>query len=228
MSGCPAIPVRGRDRASWNHLMKTLGETMASAVPAVTGIALRENDPFKVLVATIISLRTQDDVTEKASNRLFELAGTPAEVADMDVERIASAIRPANFYPTKAKRIREIARRLVVEFDGRVPADLDVLLTFDGVGRKTANLVLTEGFDAPGVCVDTHVHRIPNRMGLLKTGNPLQTEMCLREVLPPEYWKPINTLLVAFGQRICRPQSPHCSTCPFAGFCERNGVERSR
>ena len=216
-------------REPWDRLMSGLDAFLADHErPSVTREAEAHADPFRVLVATVISLRTTDDVTDRASARLFAIADTPAGVAAIDDDVIAAAIRPANFYPTKARRIRAIARRLVDEFGGQVPNDLDVLLTFDGVGRKTANLVLTEGFDLPGVCVDTHVHRINNRLGLVRTRDPAETEDALRAVLPQEHWKPINTRLVAFGQRVCRPQSPHCSTCPFVTWCQRVGVGKSR
>jgi endonuclease-3 len=217
-------PPRDPGRAAWDHLVATLEAWRTGfEPPSVTKVAEERHDPFRVLVATILSLRTQDAVTEAASNRLFALADTPAALAAMDVDAIAAAIHPANFYLTKAQRLKALSRRLVDEFGGVVPADLDVLLTFGGVGRKTANLVLTEGFDLPGLCVDVHVHRIPNRLGWIATRDPLATETLLREILPPEHWKPINMLLVTFGQRVCRPTSPHCSICPLAGPPERAG-----
>lgn len=216
-------------RASWDHLVATLSAWRAGfEPPSVTKVAEERRDPFRVLVATILSLRTQDPVTEAAANRLFAIADTPAALAAMDLAVIEAAIRPVNFYPTKAARLKALSQRLLDEFGGAVPEDLDVLLTFDGVGRKTANLVRTEGFDLPGLCVDTHVHRIPNRLGWIATKDPLATEMRLREVLPPEHWKAINPLLVTFGQQVCRPTSPRCSRCPLAGRCARVGVSRSR
>lgn len=196
--------------------------------PSVTREAQSSRDPFRVLVTTVISLRTKDEVTSAASARLFALADTPEGIAALDERAIAGAIRPANFYPTKARRIRDMSARLVEEFQGKVPRELPVLLTFKGVGRKTANLVLTEGFDLPGVCVDTHVHRISNRLGMVRTRNPDDTEFALRRSLPREYWKPINTFLVSYGQRVCRPQSPFCSRCPLSPVCKRVGVTRSR
>jgi len=224
-----SISRRARDRGPWDRLMLALSRYLAACdPPAVTREAEAHRDPFRVLVATVISLRTKDDVTGAAAGRLFRIADTPAALAALDDGAIARAIRGANFYPTKARRIREIANRIAGEFGGEVPRDLDTLLSFDGVGRKTANLVLTEGFDLPGICVDTHVHRIVNRIGLVATRNPAETEFALREVLPREYWKPINTRLVSFGQRLCRPQSPHCSVCPLATMCGRVGVARSR
>lgn len=218
-----------RRREPWDRLMSSLDAFLsAEAPPAVTREAAAHADPFRVLVATIISLRTKDEVTEAAAARLFEIAATPLAVAALPDSVIAAAIRPANFYPTKARRIRAIARRIVEEFGGQVPRDMETLLSFEGVGRKTANLVLTEGFDLPGVCVDTHVHRVLNRLGLVSTRDAAATEMVLRAVLPREYWKPINTRLVAFGQRVCRPVSPRCSACPVAGDCARLGVKTSR
>ena len=216
-------------RAAWDGLVATIEAWRCGFdPPSVTKVALERRDPFRVLVATILSLRTQDAVTEAAANRLFLLADTPAAMAAQDEAAIAAAIRPANFYLTKAMRLKAMSRRLLDEFDGAVPADLDVLLTFAGVGRKTANLVLTEGFDLPGLCVDVHVHRIPNRLGWISTTDPLATENRLRRFLPPEHWKAINALLVTLGQRVCRPVSPHCSICPVADRCARVGVVRSR
>lgn len=223
------IAKAAREAATWDRIMAALDAYLAEQdPPSVTRVAEADArpDPFRVLVATVISLRTQDAVTEAAAERLFRFAATPQALADAPLEAVEAAIRPANFYPTKARKLQAIARRLLDEFDGRVPADLDTLLTFDGVGRKTANLVLTEGFDLPGVCVDTHVHRIPNRMGLLATRDPGETEAALREVLPPRYWKPINTRLVRFGQLVCKPVSPLCSSCPLAAMCLRVGVHR--
>jgi len=223
-----ATPI-ARRRGTWDRLMGLLREEAREQdPPAVTKEAEAHHDPFRVLVATLISLRTKDEVTGEAAARLFALADTPRAMADLAEAQIADAIRPANFYPTKARRIREIARRIVQDHCGEVPRDLDALLAFPGVGRKTANLVLTEGFDLPGVCVDTHVHRILNRLGFVRTRTPTETEFALREVLPREYWKPINTYLVSFGQRVCRPTSPHCSRCVIRSLCARTGVERSR
>lgn len=232
MTRAPARRPRGEGesrREPWDALMFALDAFLASEPPpAVTREAESHADPFRVLVATVISLRTRDEVTEAAADRLFALADTPAGVAALSEDAIAAAIRPANFHPTKAKRIRAMAARIAAEHGGRVPHEMDVLLSFEGVGRKTANLVLTEGFDLPGVCVDTHVHRVLNRLGLVTTRDPGGTEAVLRRVLPPEHWKPINTRLVAFGQRVCRPVSPLCSRCPIAAGCPRKGVARSR
>jgi endonuclease-3 len=200
----------------------------AVETPSVTGVGETTEDPFQVLVACVISLRTQDEVTDAAAARLFARAADPAGVLALSEDRIARLIYPAGFYRVKACQIRAICRRLLDAFGGRVPDDLDALLTLPGVGRKTANLVLAEGYGLPAICVDTHVHRIVNRWGYVRTRTPEQTEMRLRAKLPGRWWIPINRLLVQFGRTVCRPLSPRCSECPVAGACRRVGVTRSR
>jgi endonuclease-3 len=196
--------------------------------PAVTIVAEDSRSPYKVLVSCIISLRTKDEVTSQASKRLFEHAATPEAMQQLPAAEIAKLIYPAGFYRNKAEQILEISHRLVAEYGGRVPDILDELLAFRGVGRKTANLVLTLGFGKPGICVDTHVHRICNRWGYVATRTPGATEMVLRSQLPPEYWIEINDLLVAFGQNLCLPVSPRCSICRLYELCARAGVTHSR
>ncbi len=196
--------------------------------PAVTIVSQREGDPFKVLVSCILSLRTQDRTTAVASERLFALADNPAAMVGLGTEEIEKAIYPVGFYRVKAGQIREISRVLLERYGGKVPDDLDELLTLKGVGRKTANLVVTLGFGKPGICVDTHVHRICNRWGYLATKTPEETEFALRAKLPKEYWLVINDLLVTFGQNQCHPVSPRCSTCQLAHLCARVGVAKSR
>ncbi|MCM2359313.1 MAG: endonuclease III [Geobacteraceae bacterium] len=196
--------------------------------PAVTIVSQREGDPFKVLISCILSLRTQDRTTAAASARLFALADTPAELAALPVETVEQAIYPVGFYRVKAAQLGEISRTLLERYDGRVPDELDELLKLKGVGRKTANLVVTLGFGRPGICVDTHVHRICNRWGYVRTKTPEETERALRAKLPQEYWLVINDLLVTFGQNQCLPVSPRCSTCPLSHLCDRVGVARSR
>jgi endonuclease-3 len=195
--------------------------------PIVTRIA-RRRDPFHVLISTILSLRTKDETTAEASRKLFKLATTPREMAALSGEQIQNAIFPAGFYKTKARTIIDICNRLNQEFGGQVPDDLDQLLGFKGVGRKTANLVITLGFEKPGICVDTHVHRITNRWGYVETKTPDRTEMALREKLPSRYWLLINDLLVTYGQNLCKPVSPHCSRCVISEYCLKVGVSRSR
>lgn len=196
--------------------------------PAVTIVATQDHDPFKVLISCILSLRTRDQTTAEASLRLFGLADTPEKLSKLTAAQIEEAIYPVGFYRVKAQQILEISRQLSDSHAGRVPDDLDQLLKFKGVGRKTANLVLTLGFGKAGICVDIHVHRICNRWGYVCTASPEQTEMALRKKLPAEYWIVINDLLVTFGQNQCTPVSPKCSTCPLFQFCDRVGVVKSR
>ncbi|HTY20085.1 MAG TPA: endonuclease III [Geobacteraceae bacterium] len=196
--------------------------------PAVTIVSQREGDPFKVLVSCILSLRTQDRTTAAASARLFALADTPGGMMRLSREEIEKAIYPVGFYRNKAAQILQISRELAENYDGRVPDSIEELLRFKGVGRKTANLVVTLGFGKPGICVDTHVHRICNRWGYIRTRTPEETEFALRAKLPQEYWLIINDLLVTFGQNLCAPLSPRCSTCPLYHLCDRVGVTKSR
>lgn len=185
-------------------------------------------DPFQVLIACLLSLRTKDAVTEQASRRLFARARTPQQLLNLPLAKIRKLIYPVGFYRTKAKRIHQICQHLLGRFRGRVPASLEELLTLPGVGRKTANLVMTVAFGKPGICVDVHVHRISNRLGYVRTRDPFQTEMALRRKLPRRYWIRYNTLLVGFGQSLCTPVSPWCSRCPVRRICARVGVRRHR
>jgi len=185
-------------------------------------------DPFRVLISCILSLRTKDAVTAKATKRLFACAQTPAEMLNLTKEEIEAAIYPVGFYHRKAEQILEICRVLIEQYDSRVPDELEELLKLKGVGRKTANIVVTMGYNKPGVAVDTHVHRISNRLGLVATKKPHQTEFALREVLPQKYWIIFNDLLVMHGQNICTPISPKCSICPITECCKRVGVGRFR
>ena len=179
-------------------------------------------------MACLLSLRTQDTTTGPAAARLFALADTPHAMLELSARTIERAIYPVGFYRTKARVILGLSRDLLDRFDGGVPDDIDALLTLKGVGRKTANLVVTLGFDKPGICVDTHVHRISNRLGYVRTRTPDETEMALRAKLPARYWIGYNDLLVTFGQNVCAPVSPKCSLCPVARLCRRVGVRTSR
>jgi endonuclease-3 len=198
------------------------------ATPIVTKVAESSQDPFHVLISCILSLRTQDATTAQASRRLFQLAETPETMARLSPKTIEKAIFPVGFYRTKAKSIRTICRVLNEKYSGKVPDEIDELLQFNGVGRKTANLVVTLGYRKPGICVDTHVHRISNRWGYIRTRNAKETEFTLREKLPKHYWLEYNDLLVTFGQHLCRPISPLCSQCPIEKYCDRIGVTVSR
>lgn len=196
--------------------------------PLVEAMGDEGQTPFRILVATILSLRTRDTLTAVVAPRLFAAADTPEALLALGEQRIAELIYPVGFYRNKAHTIHTISRLLLEQYGGQVPADLDALLALPGVGRKTANLVLTAGFGLPGICVDIHVHRVTNRWGYVQTKNPDATELLLREQLPHEYWIPINGLLVTLGQNICHPTSPKCSICPVAAWCRRVGVTRSR
>lgn len=181
-----------------------------------------------MLIACILSLRTQDTTTGPAADRLFAVADTPRSMLHLTTRAIERLIYPVGFYRTKARVILGICRHLLERFGGRVPDDLDALLTLKGVGRKTANLVVTMGYGKPGICVDTHVHRISNRLGYVRTRTPEETEMALRAKLPKHHWIGYNDLLVSFGQNICTPISPRCSLCPVGGLCRKVGVTTSR
>ena len=185
-------------------------------------------NPFKVLVSCILSLRTKDAVTEAASDRLFKLADTSKGLVKLTIPQIEKAIYPSAFYKNKARSLKEMCRTLNEKYDGNVPDDIDALLALKGVGRKTANLTVILGYGKMGICVDTHVHRICNRWGYISTRTADETEMVLRGMLPKKYWREINALLVAYGQNLCKPVSPHCSECPIETFCEKREVGTHR
>lgn len=213
--------------------MRTVMERLEGAMPGwetplVDAMAATGDNPFRILVATILSLRTRDTITAVVAPVLFARADTPAALLALPLDELREIIRPVGFYNSKAASLHEIARLLLERYDGRTPDEIDELLTLPGVGRKTANLVVTAGYGKPGICVDTHVHRISNRLGYVQTRTPEQTEMALREKLPPDLWLRINGLLVSLGQNICHPTSPRCSVCPVNDLCERVGVTRSR
>jgi endonuclease-3 len=209
--------------------LDTKGPDHAPAVNVIAGETGR--DPWAVLASTILSLRTKDEVTLAASQRLLESAPSPAKMRSLSEEAVAALAYPAGFYRTKAANLKKIAEILLDRYGGKVPDDMESLLALPGVGRKTANLVLSEAFDKDAICVDIHVHRISNRLGFFGAGgtkDPFETEMALRSILPRKYWKKINSLFVFYGQQICRPVSPYCSKCVIAGHCPRLNVGRSR
>ena len=196
---------------------------------AVTTVAQRfRHDPWAVLVSTILSLRTKDEVTLAASKRLLAMASNPEKMAKMEVQEVAALAYPTGFYRTKANNLKKIADILIKQYKGNVPTDMEALLALPNVGRKTANLVLIEAFDLPGICVDVHVHRISNRCGWLCSKTPEETENILRKILPLKYWKGLNALLVLYGQNLCRPVSPFCSRCVIVRQCKQIGVEKKR
>jgi len=204
------------------------GEVAGLQVPVVTEFSRKRRNPFDVLISTILSLRTKDEVTRVAARRLLDRASTPEAILDLPEEEIAKLIFPVGFYKTKARTLRQVCRDLIDRYHGKVPDDIDELLTLKGVGRKTANLVVTLGYGKLGVCVDTHVHRVSNRLGYVKTKTPEQTEQALRQKLPQRYWIEFNDLLVTWGQNICVPISPFCSKCALRPHCHQVGVTRHR
>ncbi|MBX3332796.1 MAG: endonuclease III [Nitrospira sp.] len=197
--------------------------------PVLGVVAKQSNrDPFLILISCLLSLRTKDKTTREASDRLFTLAHTPTSLLKLPLKKIERAIYPVGFYRTKAKSIHQICHQLIDKYGGRVPDSIDELVTLPGVGRKTANLVVTVGFQKPGICVDVHVHRISNRWGYIKTKTPEESEQALRRKLPKQYWITYNDLLVPYGQNLCFPVSPLCSRCKLSGLCDQVGVTKSR
>ncbi len=216
--------------ATLNGVLRILKKEIRKwKVPAVGAVAENAADrPFETLVSTILSLRTKDKVTEAASHRLLARAPTPGIIASLAVREIEHLIYPVGFYHTKAVNLLKTCRRILMDHNGKVPRSMEELLALPGVGRKTANLVLTVGFGDYGICVDTHVHRISNLWGYVDTKTPDQTEFALRNKLPRKHWKTFNDILVTFGQNLCLPVSPWCSRCPIAKYCPRIGLKRSR
>jgi len=185
--------------------------------------------PFTTLISCILSLRTKDEVTDRASVKLLKKYNTPEKILKLSTKKIESLIYPAGFYKTKSKRIKEISKTLIKNYSGKVPDDFNELLKLKGVGRKTANIVMLYGHKKQGFLpIDTHCHKIPNRLGWIKTKTPEQTESALKEILPKKYWNDFNLLFVTFGQKICVPVSPFCSRCPIEKFCKKVGVKKSR
>ena len=210
-------------------VMKVLEEEVnLLGLPIVTEMSRRRRDPYRILISTLLSLRTKDETTRNAAKRLLAKAPTAEKLLRLREETIRELIYPVGFYKTKAVVLKDVCRAIVNQHGGKVPDDLDTLLELKGVGRKTANLVITLGYGKPGICVDTHVHRISNRLGYVRTKNPEETEFALRKKLPPRYWIPINDYLVAYGQNICKPVSPFCSRCRLASYCDRVGVGKHR
>lgn len=193
-------------------------------VPIVELVQIQTKDPFKVLVATILSARTKDQTTTEACRRLFKIIKKPHDFDKLPVKQVEKLIFPVGFYHNKARFLKALPKALDDLYDGRVPHTIDELLKLPGVGRKTANLVVAVAFDKPAICVDVHVHRISNRLGYVRTKTPFETEMALRKKLPKRYWTTYNSILVAFGQHLCRPVNPKCDICPVYRYCARVGV----
>ena len=196
--------------------------------PVVDFINIQTRDPFKVLVSTILSARTNDVTTGEACQRLFKKVMSLGDLENISLKELAQTIFPVGFYNTKAKHLKELPKIIKSEFQNKIPQSVDELVKLPGVGRKTANLVVSVAFNKPAICVDTHVHKIMNRLGYIKTKTPHETENALRKKLPQKYWITINSMLVSFGQYLCRPISPHCSKCPIEKYCNKVGVKNSR
>ena len=195
--------------------------TKKMPLPVVTEIKINSgSDAYKILVSTMLSLRTKDAVTRDASNRLFDKAANPHDMLKLEIREIEQLIYPVGFYRIKARSIIESSKRIIDVYDGVVPDEIDELLTLKGVGRKTANLVVTEAYDKDGICVDTHVHRISNRLGYVHTKAPDETEFALRDKLPKEYWRVYNDTLVVYGQHLCKPINPNCNECTITKYCD--------
>lgn len=212
----------------FHEMISRLEAYYGDDAPALTLMASKEKNPFLVLIACLLSLRTKDEVTDQAMGRLLERAKLPEEVAEIPVDDLEKIIYPVGFYRNKARILKEVSRTILESYCGRVPDTIDELLKIKGVGRKTANIVVTEGFQQPGIAVDTHVHRISNRLGAVETKSPNETEETLRQILPLKYWISYNSLLVTHGRRTCKPISPLCSRCPVCDYCGRRGVSKSR
>lgn len=216
-------------KMEWEQIFSLLRrETESVILPAVSEVSEDTHSPFRILISTVISLRTKDDVTRAASKRLFECAGTPEQMLRLPAAKIGELIYPAGFYNRKSEQILKICDILINNYNGKVPNTEKDLSALPGVGIKTANLVLGLGYNIPAICVDTHVHRIANRVGWIKTATPEKTEKALRKILPIEYWIEINDLLVKYGQLKCKPISPICSQCPIIHLCAQKGIEKHR
>lgn len=209
-------------------VIRLIKKDLAGYMPPVSTMAEEGANPFKILIATVLSSRTKDEVSGPAAERVILLADTPQKMIALGEDRIKKVIYPVGFYNTKARNIIALCRELIEKYGSRVPESIDELLKLPGVGRKTANLVVTLAFSGAGICVDVHVNRISNRLGYVQTKTPEQTEMALRAKLPRRYWHIFNTLLVGHGQKTCRPVSPFCSRCPVFRYCDRVGVTESR
>ena len=188
----------------------------------------KNEDPFKILISCLLSLRTQDKNTEKASNQLFSVAKTPQEIANINTKKLEKLIYSSGHYKKKARVLKSVSREIIERFNGKVPDSEQELLSIKGIGRKTANIVLAFAFCKPALPIDTHCHRVPNRLGIVKTKKPEQTEYELKKILPKRYWAEFNGIIVLFGKEICQPISPWCSKCPVFKYCRRVGVVRSR
>ncbi len=216
-------------KSNYTKVLRVMERQLSEAsVPYVTEISNRSEGAFKVLVSCILSLRTKDEVTAKASEALFKTADTPSRIIKLGASKIAKIIYPVGFYRNKAKTLCDISQMIIDKYGGSVPSSKEELLSLNGVGLKTANLVLGLGFGIPAICVDTHVHRISNRLGWVDTKTPYDTESALKRIIKKNWWIKLNTILVAFGRNVCLPVSPWCSKCKVRSYCRRVAVARNR
>jgi endonuclease III len=216
------------DSFPFDKVMEGLENFYGEDLPALTRMASKQRDPFLVLIACLLSLRTKDEVTDQAMLRLLKRVRRPEEIAEIPIDELEKIIYPVGFYRNKARTLKDVSRTILEIYKGQVPNTIDELLKLKGVGRKTANIVVTEGFLLPGIAVDTHVHRISNRIGAVHTRTPNETEEVLRKILPLKYWTTYNALMVTHGRRTCSPVSPFCSRCPVYQYCGRIGLVKSR
>uniref|UniRef100_A0A7C3N9P1 Endonuclease III n=1 Tax=candidate division WOR-3 bacterium TaxID=2052148 RepID=A0A7C3N9P1_UNCW3 len=214
------------DKKVFLKVVKILIKEIKKFKKPVVGKLFEKDDPYKILISTLISLRTKDKITEEVSLKLFNVADNPYSMAKLDYSDIERLIKKSGFYRNKAKVIKDVSQTLIDKFDGKVPDDMEKLMSLKGVGRKTANLVLSLGYGKKGICVDTHVHRISNRFGIVKTKNPYETEKELMKILPKKYWIIYNELLVTWGQNVCKPVNPKCKECVLNTLCDRVNVKK--
>jgi len=214
--------MQASDIATVNRILKQA--YLKRKAPIVDLVKAQTHDPFKILVATILSARTKDEMTATVCRRLFKTVDKPDDLEKLSVAKIEKLIYPIGFFRTKARHLKQLPRVLRTEFGGKIPDTVEAMCALPGVGRKTANLVVALAFDKPAVCVDVHVHRISNRLGLLTTSTPFETEMALRALLPKRYWKTWNSYLVSHGQTLCKPRNPVCSDCPIRSYCSKIDV----
>ncbi|MGB9750083.1 MAG: endonuclease III domain-containing protein [Caldisericia bacterium] len=213
---------------SLENIIKKLREYYKENNKTLIDRVSTEKNPFKILISCVLSQRSKDEMTEKISNDLFNIINSPYDLIKMENEKLEKILYSIGFYKVKAKRLKEISKILIDSYDGSVPDNFNELLKLPGVGRKTANIVITKGFNKDGIAVDIHVHRISNRLGLVKTKKPEDTEFELRKIVPKKYWIELNDYLVNFGKNICTPISPKCSICPIEKYCKKIGVKKFR
>jgi endonuclease-3 len=216
------------EEIKFKEIMEKLKEIYPSTEKTTLNRMRTKPDPFKVLISCLLSLRARDENTEKVSKQLYEVANSPEEIVKIPIKKLEKLIFSSGHYKKKARVLQSVSQDLITRFNSKVPDKKEDLLSIKGVGPKTANIVLAFAFNQLVLPIDTHCHRIPNRLGWIKTKTPEQTEKELEKILPKIYWADFNAIFVQFGRDICQPVSPKCSECPINQYCKRVGVERSR